>query len=313
MSRKDSAIIRIIAFSVAAVALCVILIMGLTGKIPGNFILFGSSNEFYYANAGEYKAGGSQLEAADVRDIQVNWSDGNVNVTAYDGDTIKFSENSRRKLKKKEQLHYYCKNGKLIIQYRESGKIPIVLMGRSLNKDLELMIPNEIAEKLELFTLDTVSAASNVSGIHAQKLVLNDVSGGFELENCTAEQLNADSVSGDLTGSNLLVSNKFSADTTSGNVTADGSFGEVRFNSVSGSMSLKSQNCPKEVRTDTVSGSVELYIPDNEGFSYSKDSVSGSVKCEFDVSSEDDRGDYKNGSADFSFESVSGDVSIKKK
>lgn len=293
MSRKDSAIIRIIAFSVAAVALCTILIMGITGKIPGNFILFGSSNEFYYANGGEYRAGGSQLEAADVRDIKVNWSDGNVNVTAYDGDTIKFSENSRQKLKKKEQLHYYCKNGKLIIQYRESGKIPIVLMGRSLNKDLELMIPNEIAEKLDLFTLDTVSAASNVSGIHAQKLLLNDVSGGFELENCTAEQLNADSVSGDLT--------------------ADGSFGEVRFNSVSGSMSLKSQNCPKEVRTDTVSGSVELYIPDNEGFSYSKDSVSGSVKCEFDVSSEDDRGEYKNGSADFSFESVSGDVSIRKK
>ena len=56
-----------------------------------------------------------------------------------------------------------------------------------------------------------------------------------------------------------------------------------------------------------------MILPDNRGFTYESDTVSGSVECEFQITYKDDKGIYKDGDASFSFDSVSGDIIIKKR
>ena len=70
--------------------------------------------------------------------------------------------------------------------------------------------------------------------------------------------------------------------------------------------------CPDQITTDTVSGKVTVSIPENDGFCYYKDTLSGKLQCDFSVTQEEDKGTYKNGKSEFSFHSLSGDITIKK-
>ncbi len=295
MDKKQSALIRIIAWSVVAVVLVGVLVLGLTGNLGsgiGGFSLFGINLGSHYADAGKYQAGSGEIPAQKIQDLEINWLDGNVEIEVYDGDTVQFSETSSRKLSEKNQMHYYNKNGKLIIQYQKSftGLFNFINTGR--DKELTVKIPESIAGDFGEVRVDTVSADTVVSGISGGKFRFDSTSGGIHLEECSASEL--------------------VTDTTSGSVTADGSYGEVEFDTVSGNLNLSSEICPSRINADGVSGSVTLYLPENEGFTYKSDSVSGTLTCEFQVSQGEDKGTYKNGKAKFSFDSVSGDVEIKK-
>lgn len=295
MDKKQSALVRIIAWSVVALVLVGVLVLGLTGNLGsgiGGFSLFGINLGSHYADADKYIAGPGEIPADKIHELEINWLDGNVEVEVYDGDTVQFSETSHRKLSEKKQMHYYNKNGKLIIQYQKSFTGIFNFVGTGGNKELTVKIPESIAGDFGDVRIDTVSADTQVSGITGDKFRFDSTSGGIRLEECSASE--------------------FDTDTTSGSVTADGSFGEVEFDTVSGNLNLSSKICPSRINADGVSGSVTLFLPENEGFTYKYDSVSGSLNCEFQVSQGDGKGTYKNGDAKFSFDSVSGDVEIKK-
>ena len=255
------------------------------------FLIFGINLGGHYADAGRYKAGPGEIPAEKIQDLEINWLDGNVEVEVYDGGTVQFSETSRRKLSEKNQMHYYNKNGKLIIQYQESFTGVFHFFNTGGNKELKVKIPSSIAGDFGDVRIDTVSADTEVFGISGDKFRLDSTSGGFHLERCSASEIETD--------------------TTSGSMTADGSYGEVEFDTVSGNLNLSSKICPSRINTDGVSGNVTLFLPENDGFTYKSDSVSGSLTCEFQVSQGEGRGTYKNGKSKFSFDSVSGDVQIK--
>ena len=317
MDRKQSAIIRIIAWSVTAIALCCIMFIGLRGGFSniGGSILFSGSGD-YYKHADKYQAGETKIQGNKVKDLSVNWVDGSVNVEIYDGDTNQLSEVSNRKLEKKEQLHYYNENGKLNIQYQKSGKRILSSFwkgSRRLDKQLTVKIPVQTVSSLGTVSVDTVSSDNRIEGVSAQKIKLDSVSGDFTLVNCRASDLSMDSTSGSLSSENLIVKRKVETNTTSGDVTLEGKFVKLDLDSVSGDMDIDSGLCPKDVSTDTTSGDVVLRIPDNEGFTYEKDTVSGSLKCDFPVKQWEDKGSYKEGKASFRFDTVNGDINIKKR
>lgn len=317
MDRKQSAIIRIIAWSVTAIALCSILMIGLRGgfgNIGGSILSFGFGN--YYKDADKYQAGETEIQGDQVKDLLVNWVDGSVNVEVYDGETIQISEVSSRKLKEKEQLHYYHENGRLNIQYQESGKkiYSSFWMGsRRLDKQLTIKIPAKTVSSLGTVSIDTVSSDTRIEGVSAKRIKLDSVSGDFTLVNCQAEDFSMDSTSGGLSSENLTVNGRLETDTTSGDVNLKGRFVKLTLDSVSGDINIDSEVCPEDVDTDTTSGDVVLRIPDNEGFTYEKDTVSGSLKCDFPVKQWEDKGSYKEGTASFNFDTVSGDINIKKR
>lgn len=318
MNRKQTAIIQIAASTIAALALIAILIAGLTGHFfgRGNITFFGIGGSHYYENAGRYSAGSGEIPADQVKDIDINWVDGAIDVTVYEGDTVQFTESSSVNLKKEEQLHYYNKNGRLMIQYQASAKSPISFFAveRSFDKDLEIRIPKELAAKLGILYIDTVSSQTNISDVNAESMEYDATSGDVTLTDCSAARLEFDCTSGSLIGSSLFISGKLTADTTSGDVRIEGRVENLEFESTSGSLEFDSDVCPKKISTDCTSGDITLTIPENDGFDCLWDTTSGDFTSDFEMSWKDEDGTYKGGgSLDYSFDSTSGNVHIKRK
>lgn len=271
MSRRQSAIIRIIAWSIAAIALIVVLILGMTRRLGiSSFTSFGFSG-YTYSNGDKYKAGGASIDADKVDELEIDWMSGDVHVEANDGSTVQFEEKNEKRLKENEKLHYYNDHGTLKIEFKKSERKFFSTGGFKKEKELIVRIPRK---ELDSISVDTVSADITVSGITAESLTI---------------------------------------DTTSGDTKVDGKFQEIELDTVSGEFLAELLNCPEELKTDSVSGDLTVRIPDNEGFTYKKDSVSGSFNCDFNVNQKEDRGTYKNGDASFSFDTVSGDISIEKR
>lgn len=308
MNRQNWVLVRLISWSVTAIALIAILFLGLSGKIGWNIWSFGGiGTGYHYADASRYTAGGAKLDGDDVDRLDVDWIDGKIKIEVYEGDTVQFFEKSSQKLKENEQLHYYNKNGRLIIRYKKAER---KMFANSRGKELTIKVPEDTAKSLKTVNVDTVSSDTNVKGIDANKLVLNSTSGDFEIIDCRMSDLNLDSTSGGLIGTSLEITDMLNANTTSGDVKISGAVKEINYDTVSGDLTVESKICPKRVKTDSVSGSVTLSIPQNEGFTFSKDTVSGTLASEFDLSYEDDEGIYKNGEAKFDCGSVSGDFTI---
>lgn len=309
---NTSSMIRIITYSCTAVILIVILILGLFGRIPfipGVNWNFGGN----YVNSEQYQIGPNELTVTDMTELEVNWMDGTITILPYDGTTVQFSETNAHNLAPKDQLHYLYKDGKLTIQYKGAKHFPF-LFG-SINgkgKSLEIKLPKSIAEHLNECSVDSVSSKIEISGIRTEKISLNTTSGDLKLRECITGTLSADSVSGSIQGEQVIVNEKMDVDTTSGNVILSGSIRGVEFDSVSGELNITSQVCPDQITTDTVSGKVTVSIPENDGFCYYKDTLSGKLQCDFSVTQEEDKGTYKNGKSEFSFHSISGDITIKK-
>lgn len=312
MDRKQSAIIRIIAWSVVVVALSVMLVLGINGSLWNHgWFSIGFNSSVNYKYADRYQAGGAEIKGDEVSDLEVNWIDGSVQIEVYDGDTVQFSETSNRNLEEKEKLHYYNYKGRLIIQYQKAEKSFFSLGGSNLNKQLTIKIPATTA--MGSVEVDTISSDSRIKGIAADKIEMDSTSGDCEVVSSYSKDFSFDSTSGSLTAKSLIVEGELDTDTTSGNVKVEGSVQEANLDTVSGSMYIDSDICPDKVVTDSTSGDVILTIPENNGFTYRKDSVSGSLECEFQVTQREDKGTYKNGGALFSFDSVSGDMTIRKR
>lgn len=315
MDNKKSAVIRIVCYSVVVILLAVLLIMGISGRWNNGFFSFNLIGGSYYSDADKYQAGSAEIDGNAVTDLDVDWMDGQVNIEVYDGNTVKISEKSSKKLEEKEQLHYYNKNGRLMIQYRESSRKVLNFGGYDYNKELTIKIPAKTAEEMGYIGVDTVSSDIRITGISGDKFNIDTTSGSVELNRCKASQIFVDTTSGDLSCTGVSAEKEFNADTVSGKIDVEGSIRRFNADSISGSIKLSSAVCPEQVSTDTVSGSATLLIPENEGFRFEKDTVSGSFESDFEISFRDERGTYKDGGdgASFRFESVSGSIKIKKR
>lgn len=311
MDRKKSSFIRIISWSVVAVLLTAVLVLGLLDKIKIPFAWIGLHSSYYYADAGKYQVGGAKIAGSDVKALDINWIDGSVKVEVYGGDTVQFFEESSEPLKENQKLHYYNKHGKLMIQYKQARR-SLIFWGGNMSKELTVKIPEKTAEAMGLVKVDTVSSDTVIKGITADKIDLDSVTGSFKVAGCKTQKLLLDSTNGELTGDALTVEDVLDTDTVSGDVDVAGSIHRVDSQSISGSVAVTSKICPSKIETDTASGNVTLCIPENSGFTFKNDSVSNAVHSDFQMIYEKGGGTYKAGGADFSFASVSGDVSIRK-
>ena len=317
MERKKWAFVNLAVWSVAAVILLVILLLGLNGRFYGfNFgwggMQIGSTTSFYrYPDADKYTPGGAEIDGSQVKDLDIDWIAGDITVEVYDGETVQFSEVSARELSAETQLYYYNKNGRLMIKYYKSGQ-KTFWSHQDLDKELTVKIPRETAKALGYVGVDTISSHATVSELTAEEIYMDSTSGSMEVFDSQSRKLTMESTSGNLNGKNLNISGTLHADTTSGSVNVAGSIQNINFDTVSGELTVTSDVCPDQVKTDAVSGNISLTIPDNDGFTYDTDTVSGRITCEFETSYSKNRGVYKNGAAKFDFESVSGDFQIKR-
>lgn len=116
------------------------------------------------------------------------------------------------------------------------------------------------------------------------------------------EELKIDCVSANVIVRDIPI-NYCSSDTVSGDVDLSGSLKNGEFDAVSGEVHIVSQETPEKLETDTVSGDVSIRVPANSTFTVDFDSTSGDLHNQFPSF-------YESEPRKWSFESVSGDVTI---
>lgn len=256
---KNSAIVRIVIWSLVAVIMCGLLMWGLRGNFGFGLRL----PWIHVGSTGEYTSGEASFEAGEIDEVEVEWVSGRV--TVQEGTKVSFSEESGRSLDEDEQLSYRVDGRKLVIQeYRRS-----FWFGSSPSKDLTLELPKE----LRGLKLSVVSADVTMSGdFTIDNLDLEGVSGRWNVSEVSCGEISLESVSGEMELTIGDMPREIDVDTVSGDVVLylpeNGGF-TAEVDGVSGDLSTEfavttrhgRQVCGDghtEIDGDTVSGDVIL-------------------------------------------------------
>lgn len=286
---KRNAIARIIIWSLVAVLLTSLLVVGISSSpssfFSGDWSLGGMG--VTYKNSALYNVGGGTV-TDEFQSIKVNWTNGKINIEAYDGEDTVISETEVAE--KENKLRWRVEDGVLKIQQMAAGMR--FGLKQTPKKTLTVKIPSNVAEGLKAVTSDSVSAEVTITGISASdKIEIDTVSGGANLKNIKTEKLDIDTVSG--------------------SIKAAGEFTELESDSVSGDVTVSSATPLKKLDCDSTSGNIRLTIPKNSGFTLKADTVSGDISCGLPTVSESkNRRVCGDGSADFETDTVSGDLII---
>lgn len=214
----------------------------------------------------DFMTGGASLAAEGVRQIEVVWVSGGVEVSLHDGEEIVFSEESAGELSERDMLRYRVRDGKLTIACCAGRRASINLP----EKRLTLRLPAALApEELEI-TL--VSAELAMQDVQAEKIALTTVSGNLALRGLTAQKLAIETVSGEAVLAQCSVNRSISIDSVSGNASIqlpqEAAGFSVDFDSVSGVLQCARETARENGRQVYGDGSLIIDM----------DSVSGNLK-----------------------------------
>ena len=133
----------------------------------------------FFGEIKEYSTGGAKIPYGNVRQIDVIWSWGEVEISEYDGEDIVIDEIYDEELPDIDRMRYLSKNGKLIIRY--SGRSSEHNLKNPGSKTLKLRIPKDVSENIDLIKVITHEADVNVSAAHEDKLVVSSDKGDVDL------------------------------------------------------------------------------------------------------------------------------------
>lgn len=285
---KHSPLWRVLVWTGVMVFLIAILMMGVQGFSFADIGSLGFSS-YTYDHSDEYSAGASSVDGDRIRELDIDWVSGRVDIEVYAGSTIQFSETASQSLDDSQVLYYLVKGDKLSIKFTRSGR---GLSLRSIpEKQLTVRIPASIA--LKRLDIENVSSAVALSGggIHVQQLDVENVSGEVVIENISAKEL--------------------TLETVNGAVSIDGTFDTIDAEGVNGSHTYRLGYPIRALDVETVNGKITLLLPERQGFVAQLESVSGSIQSDYADVSGRRVASYGDGSAKLDLETVNGGVEIR--
>jgi len=308
---KASAIIRICVWSMVALILCAILIIGLTFHgIDFNPFSIRWGN-YTFDDANTYSVGGTTLNDGTIHSIDVEWLAGSVRISATKEDEIIIRETVTSD--SRDALRWRVRDGELQIRYCKPR-----FFGRNepQKKNLEILLPSSMLPEnggLQRIKIENVSSLIDIGNLGVTDLEIENVSGDIDIGNDVIGSMDLETVSGGVNISLTRIGD-LELSTVSGNINMEGEVRYIDLSGVSARLFVNSSTCPDKLSVETVSGTVHLSIPADSGFHLSMDSISGSFHApDFSVSARGD-GEYicGDGYADFDIESVSGSINIQK-
>lgn len=328
MKLKKSQIFSIVAFSVAAVLLTAVLLIGLNAE---PLAAAEADSPRPYENTQDLDP-----EESGIHSIDIDWRDGPVSMGYSSDGKIHLTERSRKKIGGEDRMEIQAKGGTLTVRWdgRWFRKWFNVGWFGPTDKELEVLVPKDLAGSLDVLDVSNVSGAVELAGFGADSLEASSVSGKLCLADCAAAQeLSASTVSGDIYLDNTSGTEKMSVSTVSGGIEVQkGSSQKLRLNtvsgsclfdggaedlsctSVSGSVKVRLDQCPEEAELESVSGGLSLELPLNAAFTATHDSLSGSFFCDFPT---EDLGGGKvrcgTGGGRIYMSTTSGDMRIEKR
>ena len=291
---KTSAIIRIIAFSIAIVVLTGLLIAGINyNALP--FWWKSESDELQAGPVVSSDAEGISMGAVStesISELEIEWAAGTITIVpGEEANTIRFWDDYIGD--EKYLLYYEVHDGQLCIQYARgldwhSG------FGITLNdvqqKNLTVQIPADwVCQKLEI---DSASAALEMHDLTIQTVDINTASGKCVFGNCNFYALDIDTASGD--------------------VIYSGSLHSLDCDAASAAITACFDNIPSRVDVDTMSSNVDITLPDHAGFTANMQGLSTQIESEFDCTSKNGAYVCGDGGCRIDVDSVSGKLHIRR-
>ena len=287
------------------------------------FCFSGCSIGNFYSNADKYTSGDREI-TEEIKQIDVNWSSGSVDISRHDKNTVSISESCPDKLEDSKKVHTWVDGKKLRVQYSKSGES---FMFKSYDKRLEIKIPKNM--KLDDINFDGSSSDITIEDMESEHIRIDVSSGDVKVSDCTAKTIDADSSSGNVTIVQKGESDSISADTSSGKVkitaekvgkiSVDTSSGKatvdvreaknVSVDTSSGNAELSfEEKVPNRTKIDTSSGDVEISVPEDADFEAEVDTSSGDVDTDMSMSRDGDTYTRGSGGNKMSIDTSSGDV-----
>jgi hypothetical protein len=313
-SLSNAAVIKIIL----AILICLLLMGGVTGLSYCGFTglrfwggdfgnVWGSGNGWRYGNSSDYNAGSGSVSAAGISNLAVDWTFGSLRVTPYSGNDIQITETIAGPYSRKDQVHWLAVGDTLYVRAAEPGFFGCsAFMG---NKEVEIKVPQSMADNLQGALLNATSGDVEVSGLECANLSVNITSGSTTLHGSTAQTARLTASSGSFKADGLQADVLY-LELTSGSLQVDCVSDEIHIDTTSGEANVKDTIAPKVLNVDTTSGNVTVNIPENPGFKATIDKTSGDFQCGFPVTQSGDVYSYKDGQAQYRFKTTSGNIRL---
>lgn len=281
---KTTAIVRIVAFSLAILILGGILFVGIVEEaymVEGNYRIEPVEN---------LEKMDIEYVTAEVRNIEIDWVCGSISIHA--DEVITDIEVTEFASVDAEHTMVCKQSGQTLkIDYSEDD---FEVFGFNSNefesKNLVIRVPDEwIGKNIEI---ETASAEVNLSGLTFNTFDFDGASGDCRMMDCDIDEIDVD--------------------TASGNITFSGTLDVLDCDAASADCNIVTFNVPRSIKMDAASGDLELVLPPNAGFSCKIDSLSGDLKTDFETTTENDIYYHGDGACEIEMTAMSGDVSILK-
>lgn len=312
---------------VGAVALGLTGIVGVTG--------------YHYANAEMYTAGPTEI-AGPVKNLDVDWTSGEVKIAYHSGSTVLIEETANKALDADTQLRWWLDGDTLRIRYEKEG----LRFHWNLEKYLTVTLPEGTV--LGDVNLSATSGSLLVPAMVADTLNLGVTSGQISADAC-ARKIDAGATSGDVVlrvsgkadsitagstsgkidleapdGSNTVKlsatsgsisatvkeTDSFKAGTTSGDIQAVlGQADQVEIGATSGTVDVKAAAFDT-MKIGVTSGSVTVALPADIGFTARLNRTSGDLSYDLPLAKQGDAFICGDGRATLDIGTTSGDIRL---
>lgn len=233
---------------------------------------------------------GVALDAASIREIEIEWAAGSILIQPMDITEIRITEEGLRQ--NTEPMVWKIREEKLAIQYSEKTDhvFGIGLNPGSKSKDLIIQVP--LDWQCDSLEIDAAAASLKVNDLTIREMEFDGASGTCAFENCTVEKMDLDTASGD--------------------VRFTGSLQQLDCDAASADIVLELSNVPRSIDLDTASGDLDVTLPADAGFTVTMDTMSGDFESDFATTSRNGSYVAGNGRCRIDVDAMSGDVIIRK-
>lgn len=277
---KRNAIARIVVNSLILVVLLSVLMAGMKTSL------------FSSRKTGKDYGDRAQLEqtlfSEEIREIEIHWVSGQITMETGSENSICVTEDFSGD--EKDAMVCHTDGKRLIIEFCENGEKGFGFFGHMPEKNLNISVPSGWEGKQ--VTVESASADVVMNRCTVNKIDLRNASGEGRFTECAIDELEVDTVSG--------------------NIAFSGSLNQLKCSSVSAECDFVLTNHPRKMNMDTVSGDLNLTLPEDCGFSVDLDAVSGKLHSDFPTVSNGDALIYGDGACRIDISGVSADVYLKK-
>ena len=247
----------------------------------------GGLSTIKYDNADSYAIGSGRTSDS-IRNLEIDWISGNVEISYGKEDEIILEETSKDEITDELTMRWLVEGGTLHIKFCKAGKINV----NNCDKTLKVTLPKNL--KLEEAEIETVSADAKASELNVKDVNFESVSGSVEAGLYGVRSIDADSVSGDI------------------EIIAPEGPENVDIETTSGSVRMNLKNSAGDCEISTVSGKVTFLLPEKGNFTISYDTTSGDFDSDIEMAQKGSKYVAGKGSDRFTVDTTSGDLRIKK-